>query len=230
MKAPSGVKVKVRMEGPYDADVPLQVVCYFKYTDRTGQADDRGGRRAGQAARRRDRLAPRARRVRRRRAGDAPAHPAKDRSRRRRCSCWSASGTRTLVADTMERVGRAARGRRPGSASSGWPSPRCFATRATPSWPWRRGDGRRPGDAAGATTRRSGCRKKAGKGLSPWKNGSSRRGLPSSTTPWRGWRGGSPRRRRSPPSGSPPLTPGRDSRPVWVGGDALAAGVANGEG
>jgi hypothetical protein len=30
--APHGVKVKVRMEGPYTADVPLQVVCYFKYT------------------------------------------------------------------------------------------------------------------------------------------------------------------------------------------------------
>ena len=29
---PAGVKVKVRMEGPYTADVPLQVVCYFKYT------------------------------------------------------------------------------------------------------------------------------------------------------------------------------------------------------
>ena len=30
--APHGVAVKVRMEGPYTADVPLQVVCYFKYT------------------------------------------------------------------------------------------------------------------------------------------------------------------------------------------------------
>jgi hypothetical protein len=30
--APNGVKVKLRMEGPYTADVPLQVVCYFKYT------------------------------------------------------------------------------------------------------------------------------------------------------------------------------------------------------
>src|SRR5437016_422359 len=30
--APNGVKVKLRMEGPYAADVPLQVVCYFKYT------------------------------------------------------------------------------------------------------------------------------------------------------------------------------------------------------
>ena len=30
--APHRVKVKVRMEGPYTADVPLQVVCYFKYT------------------------------------------------------------------------------------------------------------------------------------------------------------------------------------------------------
>jgi len=29
---PNGVTVKVRMEGPYTADVPLQVVCYFKYT------------------------------------------------------------------------------------------------------------------------------------------------------------------------------------------------------
>src|SRR5882762_5422463 len=30
--APHKVNVKVRMEGPYTADVPLQVVCYFKYT------------------------------------------------------------------------------------------------------------------------------------------------------------------------------------------------------
>jgi hypothetical protein len=30
--APHQVKVKVRMEGPSTADVPLQVVCYFKYT------------------------------------------------------------------------------------------------------------------------------------------------------------------------------------------------------
>jgi hypothetical protein len=32
LTAPNTVKVKVRMEGPYTADVPLQVVCYFKYT------------------------------------------------------------------------------------------------------------------------------------------------------------------------------------------------------
>jgi hypothetical protein len=30
--APLNVTLKVRMEGPYTADVPLQVVCYFKYT------------------------------------------------------------------------------------------------------------------------------------------------------------------------------------------------------
>src|SRR5438477_652109 len=30
--APNNVSIKVRMEGPYTADVPLQVVCYFKYT------------------------------------------------------------------------------------------------------------------------------------------------------------------------------------------------------
>jgi hypothetical protein len=30
--APNNVKLRVRMEGPYTADVPLQVVCYFKYT------------------------------------------------------------------------------------------------------------------------------------------------------------------------------------------------------
>src|SRR5438067_3395001 len=30
--ASNGVTIKVRMEGPYTADVPLQVVCYFKYT------------------------------------------------------------------------------------------------------------------------------------------------------------------------------------------------------
>src|ERR1700720_3791665 len=32
LDAPNQVKIKVRMEGPYTADVPLQVVCYFKYT------------------------------------------------------------------------------------------------------------------------------------------------------------------------------------------------------
>src|SRR5439155_12408056 len=32
VEAPNQVAVKVRMEGPYTADVPLQVVCYFKYT------------------------------------------------------------------------------------------------------------------------------------------------------------------------------------------------------
>jgi len=31
-EAPRGVAVKVRMEGPYTAETPLQVVCYFKYT------------------------------------------------------------------------------------------------------------------------------------------------------------------------------------------------------
>lgn len=29
---PGDVKFKVRMEGPYTADVPLQVVCYFRYS------------------------------------------------------------------------------------------------------------------------------------------------------------------------------------------------------
>src|SRR5262245_938992 len=32
LDAPNEVKLRVRMEGPYTADVPLQVVCYFKYT------------------------------------------------------------------------------------------------------------------------------------------------------------------------------------------------------
>jgi len=32
LDAANNVKIKVRMEGPYTADVPLQVVCYFKYT------------------------------------------------------------------------------------------------------------------------------------------------------------------------------------------------------
>jgi len=32
LDAPNEVKIKVRMEGPYTADIPLQIVCYFKYT------------------------------------------------------------------------------------------------------------------------------------------------------------------------------------------------------
>src|SRR5690349_9332412 len=32
LDAPGGLTVRVRSEGPPAADVPLQVVCYFKYT------------------------------------------------------------------------------------------------------------------------------------------------------------------------------------------------------
>jgi hypothetical protein len=32
LRAPHGVAITVRMEGPYTADTPLQVVCYFRYT------------------------------------------------------------------------------------------------------------------------------------------------------------------------------------------------------
>jgi hypothetical protein len=31
LAAPNGLTIKVRMEGPYDADTPLQVVCYFRH-------------------------------------------------------------------------------------------------------------------------------------------------------------------------------------------------------
>jgi hypothetical protein len=31
LDGPHGVKIVVRAQGPYDADVPLQVVCYFKH-------------------------------------------------------------------------------------------------------------------------------------------------------------------------------------------------------
>src|SRR5262245_20103871 len=33
VNGPKSIAIKVRMEGPYTADVDLQVVCYFKYTD-----------------------------------------------------------------------------------------------------------------------------------------------------------------------------------------------------
>lgn len=39
--ATNAVKIKLRMEGPYTADVPLQIVCYFKYTPQ-GAAKMRG--------------------------------------------------------------------------------------------------------------------------------------------------------------------------------------------
>src|SRR3954465_10223465 len=38
LTGPGGLPVVVRMQGPYDADVPLQVVCYFK---RTADSDRR---------------------------------------------------------------------------------------------------------------------------------------------------------------------------------------------
>ena len=33
VKSDSGVSIKIRMEGPYTAEVPLQVVCYFRYSE-----------------------------------------------------------------------------------------------------------------------------------------------------------------------------------------------------
>lgn len=32
VEGPGGLPIIVRMQGPYDADVPLQIVCYFEYT------------------------------------------------------------------------------------------------------------------------------------------------------------------------------------------------------
>lgn len=32
VEGPSGLPILVRMQGPYDADVPLQIVCYFEHT------------------------------------------------------------------------------------------------------------------------------------------------------------------------------------------------------
>src|SRR4051812_13887972 len=34
---PHSIHIRVRMEGPYTADTPLQVVTYFKYTKDTAQ-------------------------------------------------------------------------------------------------------------------------------------------------------------------------------------------------
>jgi hypothetical protein len=33
LTGPGGVSLRVRMQGPYDAEVPLQVVCYFKHKE-----------------------------------------------------------------------------------------------------------------------------------------------------------------------------------------------------
>jgi len=38
IEGPDGLHIVVRMQGPYDADVPLQIVCYFK---RTADSDTR---------------------------------------------------------------------------------------------------------------------------------------------------------------------------------------------
>lgn len=38
LEGTSGVKVIVRAQGPYDADVPLQVVCYFKHKRESDKA------------------------------------------------------------------------------------------------------------------------------------------------------------------------------------------------
>ena len=73
LRAPHGVSITVRMEGPYTADTPLQVVCYFRYIPGPRQADARGAGRAGQGARRRHRRAPGAGRVRGQSSGDAAA-------------------------------------------------------------------------------------------------------------------------------------------------------------
>src|SRR5260221_14067098 len=37
LPGPDGLPVIVRMQGPYDADVPLQIVCYFKRTESSDQ-------------------------------------------------------------------------------------------------------------------------------------------------------------------------------------------------
>ncbi len=129
LAAPHKVALKVRMEGPYTADVPLQVVCYFKYTP-AGAKKMTGATpgRAGQTTRRvRSPLSASAAasssgtRWRRcsslRRKG---AHPT-----RRHCSS-SGWGTRTpLSLQLLEEVGRVMALReatRLGAHPAGWPT------------------------------------------------------------------------------------------------------------
>ena len=77
LAGPGGMKLTVRMQGPYDADVPAAGRLLLQ-AQGGGRHDPRRGGRAGQEARRRHRLAPEPRRVRRGRARD----PAPDTARR----------------------------------------------------------------------------------------------------------------------------------------------------
>ena len=104
--APNNVKIKVRMEGPYTADVPLQIVCYFKYTPEGAKRMTGAPVELDKRTRRRHRIAPRARRIRRRRTGNAFHHSAQGLHQGQGPAAGWAGSRRSLSLKVMERVGR----------------------------------------------------------------------------------------------------------------------------
>ena len=124
-RRPEQGKIKVRMEGPYTADVPLQVVCYFKYTPEgaktmTGAPVELDKKLGGVIA---------SLRKRGEFVGDELETllltPPKDTIKAKALLLVGLGDEDSLSLKLMER-GRPGRpcGKRRGSASDGWPSPR----------------------------------------------------------------------------------------------------------
>jgi hypothetical protein len=109
----NGVRVVVRAQGPYDADVPLQVVCYFKH-----KRD--GDRTLGAAVTLDERLGGVISSLRNwgEFVGDEGETlvitPPRGSIKPGLLLLVGLGDERSLSLDTMERVGRALRGRRPG--------------------------------------------------------------------------------------------------------------------
>ncbi len=105
--APDGPTIKVRMEGPYDADTPLQVVCYVQH--RTG-----GDKTLGAAVELDERLGGVIASLRNRGEFEGGAletlllTPPEGTIKPQRLLLIGLGGERSLSLDTMERVGRTA--------------------------------------------------------------------------------------------------------------------------
>ena len=214
LEGTSGVKVVVRAQGPYDADVPLQVVCYFKHgrtvTRTLGAAVVLDERLGGVIASLRNRGEF---------VGDESETllltPPRGTIKPRLLLLVGLGDERSLSLDTMERVGRTAQRQ---AARLG--------VKRVAFAPLLRDQGNATlavGDVETAVIRgmllaydtdKRLQKEGLATGLHP--GGVGRRGGACLLQRHRGGgeRGGSPRRRRSPPSGPPPLTPGRESRPA----------------
>jgi hypothetical protein len=181
LDAPNGLIIKVRMEGPYDADTPLQIVCYFKHKksgDKTlGAAVELDKKLGGVIASLRNRGEF---------VGDGLETlllaPPKGTIKPKLLLLVGLGDEESLSLERMERVGKVALREAAKLGVKRAAFPRSCGTRGTPSSAPATWSRQSRGACYSPMTRRGVFKKRAWRSRSPWRNGSWRPGRITSMT------------------------------------------------